>query len=177
MLKGTSCSGPRQPETGRGGCFVYCTRSVRYRSGYPNRDRIRTQPADCAIAEAGPLPPPRYAVAATTIPAPRTRTVSAVSTRIGLEPILGRLCGGAFASRGSGGRTGLCIDPAVTALSVPPRAASIARSESKRRLCRNFPSRGGRTRTCNPRFWRPVLCQLSYAPRLPTDCIGGPRAP
>ena len=24
--------------------------------------------------------------------------------------------------------------------------------------------RGGRTRTCNPRFWRPVLCQLSYAP-------------
>jgi hypothetical protein len=27
-----------------------------------------------------------------------------------------------------------------------------------------FPNRGGRTRTCNPRFWRPVLCQLSYAP-------------
>src|SRR5215217_3158240 len=26
--------------------------------------------------------------------------------------------------------------------------------------------RGGRTRTCNPRFWRPVLCQLSYAPRV-----------
>src|SRR5438128_12115394 len=26
--------------------------------------------------------------------------------------------------------------------------------------------RGGRTRTCNPRFWRPVLCQLSYAPRF-----------
>jgi hypothetical protein len=26
-------------------------------------------------------------------------------------------------------------------------------------------NRGGRTRTCNPRFWRPVLCQLSYAPR------------
>ena len=25
---------------------------------------------------------------------------------------------------------------------------------------------GGRTRTCNPRFWRPVLCQLSYAPRV-----------
>src|ERR671930_2509658 len=24
--------------------------------------------------------------------------------------------------------------------------------------------RGDRTRTCNPRFWRPVLCQLSYAP-------------
>ena len=27
-------------------------------------------------------------------------------------------------------------------------------------------NRGGRTRTCNPRFWRPVLCQLSYAPRF-----------
>ncbi len=27
-------------------------------------------------------------------------------------------------------------------------------------------SRGGRTRTCNLRFWRPLLCQLSYAPSL-----------
>jgi hypothetical protein len=36
-------------------------------------------------------------------------------------------------------------------------------------------SRGGRTRTCNPRFWRPVLCQLSYAPRgCASDCIRGP---
>jgi hypothetical protein len=26
------------------------------------------------------------------------------------------------------------------------------------------PNRGERTRTSNPRFWRPVLCQLSYAP-------------
>ena len=25
--------------------------------------------------------------------------------------------------------------------------------------------RAGRTRTFNPRFWRPVLCQLSYGPR------------
>jgi hypothetical protein len=25
-------------------------------------------------------------------------------------------------------------------------------------------NRGDRTRTCNPRFWRPVLYQLSYAP-------------
>ncbi len=25
-------------------------------------------------------------------------------------------------------------------------------------------NRAGRTRTCNPRFWRPVLCQLSYGP-------------
>jgi hypothetical protein len=29
---------------------------------------------------------------------------------------------------------------------------------------RGFLYRGDRTRTCNPRFWRPVLCQLSYAP-------------
>jgi RimJ/RimL family protein N-acetyltransferase len=35
-------------------------------------------------------------------------------------------------------------------------------------------NRGGRTRTCNPRFWRPVLCQLSYAPRgCRPNCIGG----
>src|SRR5690606_12976427 len=26
--------------------------------------------------------------------------------------------------------------------------------------------RGGGTRTHNPRFWRPVLCQLSYAPNV-----------
>src|SRR5262245_36137889 len=30
------------------------------------------------------------------------------------------------------------------------------------RLCGR--NRGGGTRTPNPRFWRPVLCQLSYAP-------------
>ena len=30
-----------------------------------------------------------------------------------------------------------------------------------------FLGRGDRTRTCNPRFWRPVLCQLSYTPTLP----------
>src|SRR5579862_4580493 len=27
-----------------------------------------------------------------------------------------------------------------------------------------IPGRSGRTRTCNPRFWRPVLYQLSYTP-------------
>jgi hypothetical protein len=41
-----------------------------------------------------------------------------------------------------------------------PRKSSCPRSG---RTCEV--SRGGRTRTCNPRFWRPVLCQLSYAPR------------
>src|SRR5437667_9854117 len=29
---------------------------------------------------------------------------------------------------------------------------------------RRGPSRPGRNRTCNPRFWRPVLYQLSYGP-------------
>src|SRR5262245_15039445 len=30
-----------------------------------------------------------------------------------------------------------------------------------------LPCRRGGTRTPNPRFWRPVLCQLSYAPSPP----------
>src|ERR1043166_2594267 len=30
---------------------------------------------------------------------------------------------------------------------------------------RRGPSRPGRNRTCNPRFWRPVLYQLSYGPK------------
>jgi hypothetical protein len=43
------------------------------------------------------------------------------------------------------------------------------------RISGAFLYRGGRTRTCNPRFWRPVLCQLSYAPRgCANDSIGGP---
>ena len=41
------------------------------------------------------------------------------------------------------------------------------------RLSRHFPDRGGRTRTCNPRFWRPVLCQLSYAPRFAAVIVQG----
>ncbi len=28
-----------------------------------------------------------------------------------------------------------------------------------------FTSRGGATRTLNLRFWRPLLCQLSYTPK------------
>ena len=43
----------------------------------------------------------------------------------------------------------------VCAAAAPP----LAHGSSNR-------NRGGRTRTCNPRFWRPVLCQLSYAPGL-----------
>ena len=34
-----------------------------------------------------------------------------------------------------------------------------------RDTCRSG-GRGDRNRTCNPRFWRPVLCQLSYSPVL-----------
>src|SRR5919106_4149955 len=39
--------------------------------------------------------------------------------------------------------------------------------------------RAARTRTWNPRFWRPVLCQLSYGPRrggIVPACDGGPSA-
>src|SRR6266571_4482213 len=32
-------------------------------------------------------------------------------------------------------------------------------------LSRCYLNRPGRNRTCNPRFWRPVLYQLSYGPR------------
>src|SRR5665213_23800 len=37
-------------------------------------------------------------------------------------------------------------------------------SYDRRRLPGSPPGRSGRTRTCNPRFWRPVLYQLSYTP-------------
>ena len=40
----------------------------------------------------------------------------------------------------------------IGALDQPP---SVKRGEA---------NRPGRTRTCNPRFWRPVLYQLSYGP-------------
>src|SRR2546423_14706357 len=53
------------------------------------------------------------------------------------------------------------------------RRGVASHEDGKAPLTRGFrPSdRGGRTRTCNPRFWRPVLCQLSYAPRLGQDLI------
>ena len=35
-------------------------------------------------------------------------------------------------------------------------------------------SRGGRTRTCNPRFWRPVRYQLRHAPGLRRECSPTP---
>jgi hypothetical protein len=45
----------------------------------------------------------------------------------------------------------------------------IAKGETKRLVSSPFAYRAGRTRTCNPRFWRPVLCQLSYGPRRSHD--------
>ena len=36
--------------------------------------------------------------------------------------------------------------------------------------------RGDRTRTYNRRFWRPVLCQLSYAPMVASARFPGPPA-
>src|SRR3954471_2105269 len=38
-------------------------------------------------------------------------------------------------------------------------------------------NRGGRTRTCNPRFWSPVLSQLSYAPRVARPVYRRPAVP
>ena len=42
---------------------------------------------------------------------------------------------------------------------------SEGRGADGRDAFRRGPSRPGRNRTCNPRFWRPVLYQLSYGPR------------
>jgi hypothetical protein len=35
-------------------------------------------------------------------------------------------------------------------------------------------SRGDRDRTCDLWFWRPALCQLSYAPGFATECSPAP---
>ena len=61
-----------------------------------------------------------------------------------------------------------------TAIAKSPEASTAKSSPSARRCTRRSvgglrcsirrASRGGRTRTCNLRFWRPLLCQLSYAP-------------
>ena len=49
----------------------------------------------------------------------------------------------------------------------PPLHARILPYFRSISACQSLPTavdRGGRTRTCNLRFWRPLLCQLSYAP-------------
>src|SRR6267378_3299155 len=49
------------------------------------------------------------------------------------------------------------LDPSWTQLTGWQRAAVL--------LTACPTNRPGRNRTCNPRFWRPVLYQLSYGPR------------
>src|SRR3989454_4862641 len=54
------------------------------------------------------------------------------------------------------------LDPNLTVAiskNVKPRSR-ISRYEASHLI-----NRPGRNRTCNPRFWRPVLYQLSYGPR------------
>jgi hypothetical protein len=41
---------------------------------------------------------------------------------------------------------------------------SVASCGNKNPRLRGLPNRGDRTRTCNPRFWRPVLCQIELRP-------------
>ena len=49
------------------------------------------------------------------------------------------------------------------AISLAQRANFVEKSQVENRLG-FFLGRGGRTRTRDPRFWRPVLYQLSYTP-------------
>ena len=35
-------------------------------------------------------------------------------------------------------------------------------------IVKDYPGRSDRARTCDLRFWRPLLFQLSYAPAWPT---------
>jgi hypothetical protein len=45
---------------------------------------------------------------------------------------------------------------------------NVAFTENRKpRLSRALPNRGDRTRTCNPRFWRPVLYQIELRPWAP----------
>ncbi len=58
----------------------------------------------------------------------------------------------------------LAIARAQRGQSIDPAGRAKGRDAFRR-----GPSRPGRNRTCNPRFWRPVLYQLSYGPR---NCWG-----
>jgi hypothetical protein len=46
------------------------------------------------------------------------------------------------------------------------RAMNASPDQNEARISGNFRSRGDRTRTCNPRFWRPVHYQLCYSPSV-----------
>src|SRR5512144_2728680 len=65
------------------------------------------------------------------------------------------------AGAGRGGRAAGAVEPRVSVI-VPllvagaPLDAAVGKRGSRRRA--------GGTRTPNRRFWRPVLCQLSYCP-------------
>ena len=67
---------------------------------------------------------------------------------------------------------GSCVgDPQTPRLILGPlghRFRRLSDSSGELRASRDLSGaedRAGRTRTFNPRFWRPVLCQLSYGPR------------
>ena len=62
--------------------------------------------------------------------------------------------------RGGQARSGPSFRPCASGKSSGNTGAWIARN----------PSRGDRTRTCNPRFWRPVRYQLRHAPGLRGEC-------
>src|SRR5204863_6574353 len=49
----------------------------------------------------------------------------------------------------------------------PWARAAVAQRRAARLVQIRVFNRPGRNRTCNPRFWRPVLYQLSYGPTLP----------
>jgi hypothetical protein len=70
----------------------------------------------------------------------------------------------------------LCYE-GVQVLSAQPETGrdSMAALLCNRTFLSGLHGRSGRTRTCNPRFWRPVLYQLSYTPRRPTVYTGQKR--
>src|ERR1700746_2973950 len=47
---------------------------------------------------------------------------------------------------------------------TPPAAAGAHAPDLDRTKIKDLAGRSGRARTCDPRFWRPVLYQLSYTP-------------
>ena len=55
----------------------------------------------------------------------------------------------------------------------PLPAKALSRPRTKRLSAGD--GRRGETRTRNPRFWRPVLCQLSYTPSKPVHAASRER--
>jgi hypothetical protein len=128
----------------------------------PGRLRARRLAPERHLPKAAPRPAPAARPPATAAPrlvtvAPRLVTVAPSPARLRIRP-------GTLETR-----------PA-TAAPRPARARSrrvgrgrsspgIVRSENRKgRICGPFTYRGDRTRTCNPRFWRPVLYQIELRP-------------